>query len=72
MNIFSLRPHCGEAGPAHHLATSFMLAQNISHGLLLRKVQKYRFLELNYTTTGTNSAIFVLFGTSWYSYVPTE
>ena len=38
LNIFSLRPHCGEAGPAHHLVTAFMLAQNISHGLQLRKV----------------------------------
>ena len=39
LNTFSLRPHCGEAGPAHHLVTTFMLAQNISHGLLLRKVR---------------------------------
>ena len=44
LNIFSLRPHCGEAGPAHHLVTAFMLAQNISHGLQLRKVW------LSYTT----------------------
>lgn len=38
MSTFTLRPHCGEAGPAHHLVTSFILAENISHGLLLRKV----------------------------------
>ena len=38
MNTFVFRPHCGEAGPAHHLISGFMLAQNISHGLLLRKV----------------------------------
>ena len=38
MNLFTLRPHCGEAGPVHHLVTSFLLSQNISHGLLLRKV----------------------------------
>ena len=37
-NTFVLRPHCGEAGPAHHLVSAFMLAENISHGLLLRKV----------------------------------
>ena len=37
MNTFVLRPHCGEAGPVHHLVTSFMLSDNISHGLLLRK-----------------------------------
>ena len=36
---FTLRPHCGEAGPANHLVTTFLLAQNISHGLLLRKVR---------------------------------
>ena len=34
-----LRPHCGEAGPIHHLVSAFMLAENISHGLLLRKVR---------------------------------
>lgn len=34
-----LRPHCGEAGPVHHLVSAFMLAENISHGLLLRKVR---------------------------------
>ena len=38
MSTFVLRPHCGEAGPVHHLATGFMLSENISHGLLLRKV----------------------------------
>ena len=38
MSTFTLRPHCGEAGPASHLVTSFILAENISHGLLLRKV----------------------------------
>lgn len=41
MHTFQLRPHCGEAGPAHHLVTAFMLAENISHGLLLRKVSVY-------------------------------
>ena len=39
MNVFNLRPHCGEAGPAHHLVTAYLLAENISHGLLLRKVR---------------------------------
>ena len=38
MNTFVLRPHCGEAGPANHLISAFLLAENISHGLLLRKV----------------------------------
>lgn len=44
MNIFTLRPHCGEAGPVHHLVSAFMLAQNISHGLLLRKVPTLQYL----------------------------
>ena len=38
LTIFQLRPHCGEAGHVDHLCTGFMLAQNISHGLTLRKV----------------------------------
>jgi len=38
LNTFVLRPHCGEAGPVHHLVSGFMVAENISHGLLLRKV----------------------------------
>jgi len=42
LNTFVFRPHCGEAGPAHHLISGFMLAQNISHGLLLRKVCRRR------------------------------
>ena len=37
-NTFAFRPHCGESGAATHLVCGFMLAENISHGLLLRKV----------------------------------
>lgn len=44
MNFFTLRPHCGEAGPAHHLVTAFLLGQNISHGLLLRKIPSIQYL----------------------------
>ncbi|CAK9290073.1 unnamed protein product [Gordionus sp. m RMFG-2023] len=44
LNTFVLRPHCGEAGPAQHLITSFMLAENISHGLLLRKAPVLQYL----------------------------
>ena len=33
MNTFNLRPHCGEAGAYHHLCTSFLLSENIAHGL---------------------------------------
>ncbi len=35
-NTFSLRPHSGEAGPTNHLAAAFLVAQNISHGIVLR------------------------------------
>jgi len=31
----SFRPHAGEAGEAHHLATSFLLADSINHGINL-------------------------------------
>lgn len=40
LHTFVLRPHCGEAGPIHHLVSGFMLSENISHGLLLRKVTR--------------------------------
>eukprot|EP00117_Sycon_ciliatum_P026324 scpid15260/ scgid3613/ AMP deaminase 2; AMP deaminase isoform L len=43
-NVFTLRPHCGEAGPVHHLAAAFLLSANISHGLLLRKVPALQYL----------------------------
>lgn len=48
LNTFVLRPHCGEAGPVQHLVCGFMLAENISHGLLLRKVGLY---EIHYQQT---------------------
>jgi AMP deaminase len=35
----ALRPHCGEAGPVNHLVASYLCAESISHGLLLRKVR---------------------------------
>lgn len=44
LNTFVLRPHCGEAGPVQHLVCGFMLCENISHGLLLRKVPVLQYL----------------------------
>ncbi len=38
LNTYQFRPHCGEAGAPTHLVTAYMVAENISHGLLLRKV----------------------------------
>jgi AMP deaminase len=41
LNTYQFRPHCGEAGAVTHLVTAYMVAENISHGLLLRKVNSY-------------------------------
>ncbi|CAH1112397.1 unnamed protein product [Psylliodes chrysocephalus] len=44
LHTFVLRPHCGEAGPVQHLVCGYMLSENISHGLLLRKVPVLQYL----------------------------
>ena len=44
LSTFSLRPHAGEAGSVNHLASAFMLARNISHGITLRKAPVLQFL----------------------------
>ncbi|XP_035704358.1 AMP deaminase 2 isoform X4 [Folsomia candida] len=44
LNTFVFRPHCGEAGPVQHLVSAYLLAENISHGLLLRKVPVLQYL----------------------------
>uniref|UniRef100_A0A023GDB2 AMP deaminase n=1 Tax=Amblyomma triste TaxID=251400 RepID=A0A023GDB2_AMBTT len=44
LNIFVLRPHCGEAGPVQHLVGGYLLSENINHGLLLRKVPVLQYL----------------------------
>ncbi|KAI5634587.1 adenosine/AMP deaminase domain-containing protein [Phthorimaea operculella] len=44
LNTFVLRPHCGEAGPPTHLCSAFLLGQNISHGLMLRKHPVIQYL----------------------------
>ncbi|XP_075983310.1 AMP deaminase 2-like isoform X2 [Anticarsia gemmatalis] len=44
LNTFVLRPHCGEAGPASHMSSGFLLSQNISHGLMLRKSPLLQYL----------------------------
>ena len=40
----SLRPHCGEAGDLDHLAATFLLAENIAHGINLRKSPCLQYL----------------------------
>ncbi|EDO17679.1 hypothetical protein Kpol_1004p56 [Vanderwaltozyma polyspora DSM 70294] len=43
-NTFVLRPHCGEAGDPEHLVASYIVAEGISHGILLRKVPFVQYL----------------------------
>ncbi len=43
-NVFYLRPHSGEAGPTNHLASAFLLAENINHGITLRKAPVLQYL----------------------------
>uniref|UniRef100_A0A0K0FL75 AMP deaminase n=1 Tax=Strongyloides venezuelensis TaxID=75913 RepID=A0A0K0FL75_STRVS len=44
LNTFSFRLHSGEAGHPHHLIDSFLTAESISHGLLLRKLPVLQYL----------------------------
>lgn len=44
MNTFKLRPHAGEAGPSHHLATTFLFANGISHGINLEREPVLQYL----------------------------
>ncbi|KAL3287102.1 hypothetical protein HHI36_001585 [Cryptolaemus montrouzieri] len=44
LHPLNLRPHCGEAGPVQHLVCGYLLSENISHGLLLRKVPVLQYL----------------------------
>ncbi|ODV60392.1 AMP deaminase [Ascoidea rubescens DSM 1968] len=43
-NTLVLRPHCGEAGDPEHLCSAYLLAEGISHGILLRKVPFVQYL----------------------------
>ncbi|XP_027708446.1 AMP deaminase 3 isoform X2 [Vombatus ursinus] len=44
MSTFLFRPHCGEAGSITHLVSAFLTADNISHGLLLKKSPVLQYL----------------------------
>ncbi|CAF3941564.1 unnamed protein product [Rotaria sordida] len=44
LNTYQLRPHCGEAGDVSHLATAYILAENISHGLVLHSSSVLQYL----------------------------
>jgi len=44
LNTFTFRPHAGEAGDIDHLASAFMLCENIAHGINLRKTPVLQYL----------------------------
>jgi len=44
MNEFSFRPHAGEAGDYNNLAATFLCAESINHGILLRKSPALQYL----------------------------
>ena len=44
MSTFSFRPHAGEAGDLNNLAATFLCAQHINHGILLRKAPTLQYL----------------------------
>uniref|UniRef100_A0A7R9YEX5 AMP deaminase n=1 Tax=Pinguiococcus pyrenoidosus TaxID=172671 RepID=A0A7R9YEX5_9STRA len=44
LNTFTFRPHCGEAGDLDHLVASYLVADQINHGILLRKLPGLHYL----------------------------
>ncbi|ETO25728.1 AMP deaminase, partial [Reticulomyxa filosa] len=44
MNAFAFRPHSGEAGDIDHVASTFLLAHAINHGLTLKKAPVLQYL----------------------------
>eukprot|EP00516_Mucochytrium_quahogii_P000491 CAMPEP_0203752396 /NCGR_PEP_ID=MMETSP0098-20131031/6336_1 /ASSEMBLY_ACC=CAM_ASM_000208 /TAXON_ID=96639 /ORGANISM=" , Strain NY0313808BC1" /LENGTH=754 /DNA_ID=CAMNT_0050642547 /DNA_START=363 /DNA_END=2624 /DNA_ORIENTATION=+ len=44
MSTFSFRPHAGEAGEVNNLAATFLCADHINHGILLRKSPALQYL----------------------------
>ena len=44
LNTFTFKPHCGEAGQRHHLATSYLLADSVNHGIKLQDEPTLQYL----------------------------
>jgi len=44
MTTLSLRPHAGETGELSHLAATFLCAESINHGIMLRKSPSLQYL----------------------------
>uniref|UniRef100_A0A8D3BV27 AMP deaminase n=1 Tax=Scophthalmus maximus TaxID=52904 RepID=A0A8D3BV27_SCOMX len=57
LSTFQFRPHCGEAGSITHLVSAFLTADNISHGLNLKKVTIHLMVGLYFPKTGNKSPV---------------
>jgi AMP deaminase len=44
LNTFAFRPHCGEAGSIDHLATAYLTAHSINHGIELQNSPVLQYL----------------------------
>lgn len=44
LNTFTFRPHCGESGNIDHLATAFLVADGINHGIRLMRSPVLQYL----------------------------
>jgi len=44
LSTFAFRPHCGESGPLDHLATGYLLAASINHGIRLSDSPTLQYL----------------------------
>jgi AMP deaminase len=43
-NTLPLKPHAGEAGSRHHMATAFLLADSVNHGIKLQENPALEYL----------------------------
>jgi len=44
LNVFTLRPHCGESGSLDHLAAAFLTSHSINHGVNLKNSTSLQYL----------------------------
>ena len=44
LSTFQFRPHCGEAGDVDHLISTYLMAHQINHGIMLRKNPALHYL----------------------------
>mmetsp|Transcript_7480 Transcript_7480/g.22076 ORF Transcript_7480/g.22076 Transcript_7480/m.22076 type:complete len:868 (+) Transcript_7480:107-2710(+) len=44
LNVFRFVPHCGESGQSHHLATAWLVAHGINHGIKLERLPTLQYL----------------------------